>query len=557
MRPLTNPGTHRHGQQGSLITSCLIAALAGCGSASDSGGVASPSVGAPGQGAGPSPALSATSIAGAPGFEAPVTGTNVSFGGAQDIGFLRSQLEAGQVPSLDSLDEAGFFAEHHIALPPPSCGARVCLQPMIGVMGNLVDGSPCTMLHLGLNSPIKADPAQRPPLDLAVVVDVSGSMAGEKLAYVQEGLGLLIDSMRDGDRLSLITYSDLAQVAQPLAPVAEQRVALRRAAQGLIASGGTNLADGLDTGFRELLDNFESDREHRVILLSDGNPTQGLTDTASILALSRGYNSEGIGLSTIGLGSDFNIDLMRGLSQQADGNFYFLEDAGAVDEVFTEELSFFVVPVAFDLQLTLTAGDSYDFARAYGAPLWHDTSTGGNLEIPSVFLAHRKAASDVTKDDGRRGGGSSLIVELLPKGDALDERDATIATVELSFRDPSTDERVHDSVALGYPGRLGDVPSAGYFEADELDAAHKSFLMLNVYVGLERAITDYQDGNASAETIAELDALIAAVRDYNEEIADKDVELDLELLDMLRQNLRAAGIPERRTVVKADPWPAD
>ena len=76
-------------------------------------------------------------------------GSNVSFGGSQDVGFMRGQLEAGQVPSRDSLDAAGFFAEHHTELPPPTCGERVCLQPMTAVMGNLMNGNNCTMLQLG------------------------------------------------------------------------------------------------------------------------------------------------------------------------------------------------------------------------------------------------------------------------------------------------------------------------------------------------------------------------------------------------------------------------
>jgi Ca-activated chloride channel family protein len=108
-------------------------------------------------------------------------GTNVNLGGSQDTGFLRGQLEAGMVPTPAALDAAGFFAEHHIELPPPTCGARLCVQPMLAVMGNLLDGQNCTLLHVGLNSPLVADPGERPPLSLAVVVDVSGSMTGQKI----------------------------------------------------------------------------------------------------------------------------------------------------------------------------------------------------------------------------------------------------------------------------------------------------------------------------------------------------------------------------------------
>jgi hypothetical protein len=96
---------------------------------------------------------------GGPGSQdSPQNNTTVSLGGAQDIGFFRGQLEDGRVPSSESLDAAGFFAEHHTELPPPSCGERVCLQPMVAVMSNLTNGNDCTMLHLGLNSALAADP---------------------------------------------------------------------------------------------------------------------------------------------------------------------------------------------------------------------------------------------------------------------------------------------------------------------------------------------------------------------------------------------------------------
>ncbi len=492
------------------------------------------------------------------GFDAPMPmGTNVSFGGAQDFGFFRGQLEAGLVPSMASLDAPGFFAEHHVQLPPPACGERICLQPMVAVMGNLMNGENCTMLNLGLNSPIAANPGERPPLSLAVVVDVSGSMQGAKIEFVRQGLELLIDGMRDEDELAIITYSDAAEVVTEMTPVGSARVELRRVARGLQADGATNLHAGLIAGYRQVLDTIDGDRQNRVILLSDGVPTAGITHAQSILEESRGYNSDGIGLTTVGLGQDFNIELMRGLAEQADGNFYFLEDSGAVDEVFEEELSFFVVPVAFDLELSLTAGSDYNFGRALGSPLWEDSAAGGSLEIPSVFVAHRESDQDVTDDDGRRGGGSSLLVELMPRAGGGNGDGATIATIDLSFREPGNPERQFDQVVIDYPHDPAVLLAEGFFDAEEVASVQKSFVMLNIFVGMEMACEDFHSGRAGFETIAALDNLIAAVEDYNEEVDDLDIELDLELLDMLRDNLVRSGVPEQEFVPRDDPWPAD
>ena len=157
------------------------------------------------------------------------------------------------------------------------------------------------------------------------------------------------------------------------------------------------LPDGGGDRAHQLSADFDPARQNRVVLLSDGVPTAGISATGSILDMSRVYNSDGIGLTSIGLGADFNIELMRGLALQADGNFYFLEDPGAVDEVFIEELNYFTVPVAFDLKIDVRAGENYRFGRALGSPLWRDHEGGGSLAVPSVFIAHRHSDTDVTE----------------------------------------------------------------------------------------------------------------------------------------------------------------
>lgn len=486
--------------------------------------------------------------------------TNVSLGGAQDFGYFRRQLDDGIVPAVGSFDSAGFFAEHHSELPEPTCGEQICVQPMLGVMGNLTNGANCTMLQIGLNSPIVADPNNRPPLNLSVVVDVSGSMSGAgKLDYVKDGLELMIDGLRDGDKFALITYSDGVNVPFPMQPIELKRSDARSIVQGLSANGGTNLYGGLQEGYLESQEHYESDRQNRVILLSDGMPTAGITSPDSIASMSATYNSDGVGLTTIGLGTSFNVELMRDLALRADGNFYFVEDAGAVSEVFGQELSYFTVPIGFDLKLSMRTGSDYDFGRAYGSPLWQDTQTGGSVEIPSAFIAHRESDSDQTPDGGRRGGGSALLVEVMPKLSEDDGSGATkseVAIVDLEFREPGTNRIVTDSVTVQYPLPPWETRREGWFDSTSTATVQKSFVMLNIYVGIENACTDFHDGN-HAEVIGRLDRLIAAATDYNEEVADEDIAADIELLGKLRSVLIANGVPDPSAPIPEDPWPAD
>lgn len=310
----------------------------------------------------------------------------------------------------------------------------------MAVMGNLMNGNNCTMLQLGLNSPIIADASNRPPLNLTVVVDVSGSMLAEgKLDFVRDGLDLTVDGMRDG-------------------------------------------------------------------------------------------------------------------------NFYFLEDSGAVSEVFTEELSYFTVPVALNLEVTLTAGNDYDFGAAYGSPFWEDTDTGGSLSVPSVFLAHRESADDITDDGGRRGGGSAPLIELMPKAvedDGSGATETTVATVDIAFDDPIAGQRVTDQVVVDYPHAPWEMETAGYFRSDNLAVVQKSFVMLNLYVGIEQACRMFHDFGETTENVQMLLRLLAAVEDYNEEVGDADIGYDIDLVEQLISVIQRFGAPVEAPSIPADPWPAD
>jgi len=487
--------------------------------------------------------------------------TNIALGGSQDFGYFRALLNANKVPEPKDFEAAGFFAEHHTPLPTPVCGERVCLQTMLAVMGNLSTGQSCTMLQIGLNSPLVADPNNRPPLSLALSIDVSGSMnQGGKIDFVRAGLEKLIDGMRDTDKVAIITYSDAVTNLFPLAEVGLQRARLREIVRGLQAVGGTNLHDGLKAAFQEVLRNLNSDRQNRVILLSDGQPTVGITGTDAILAMSKSFNSEGVGLTTIGLGTDFNAPLMRGLAQQGDGNFYFLENSAAVSEVFTDELSYFTVPVAFDLKVKMTTGTHYNFGRAYGSPFWKDSATGGGLEVPSVFLAHRKSHADQTPAGGRRGGGSALLIELMPKRDTDDGSglsSADVSTVEFSFREPGTNRIITKEIIVNYPDAPWRTRETGFFQSADLRIVQKSFVVMNMYIGIEDASRAFHTGDRRP-ILGNLTRLVAAVVDYNEEIQDKDVEADLVLLRQFMDVLRRNGVVDpNQPMIPRNPWPAD
>ena len=306
-----------------------------------------------------------SATAGAEGGEEGGEGLGVGQGGAQDFGQFKQILEAGEIPGPNTIDDVGFFNEHKVELPTPKCANDVCIHGLFGQMGNMITGSDCITVLVGMNTAIDVAKLERPPLNLSLVIDTSGSMEGEPIAYVRDGLMRMLDGLESGDHISLITFSTGAKVQ--VEAVTGDAPELINAIDAINANGGTNIYDGLRTGFELVAAHAEDYAQNRVILLSDGNATEGITNDAKIVSMAAGYAAQGFGLTTIGVGAEFDVELMRTLSEQASGSFYFLEDPAAVKEVFHEEVTSFLVPLAEDVSLDVDIGDAYVLRGIYDA----------------------------------------------------------------------------------------------------------------------------------------------------------------------------------------------
>lgn len=475
-------------------------------------------------------------------------GAGVSQGGSQDFGLFRDVLLRGEIPGPETLDELGFFNEHKIELPDPDCGQDICIHGLLGVMANMISGSNCTMILIGLNTPIDPAEMSRPPLDLAVSVDVSGSMSGEKIQYVQEGLLAMLPELDDADRVTLVTYSDQAEVVVVAREPAS--LELENAIRDLEVGGQTNIYDGLRVAY-ESLPEATADRQRRVILLSDGVATAGLESDARVERMARGYSAEGIGLTTIGVGDEFNVDLMRALSETGAGNFYFVEDPRAVREVFTEEVNTFLVPIASDVTIDVLEGSGYSLRRIHGTRLWGFMEGGATIRIPSLFVAGRVSVDD--DQLGRRGGGGAIIVELLPRSGAANLGPGRVGELTFSYTDPVTGAPFTDVVDVESSLSPGETPEGGVFSNASVE---KAFVMLNIYVGFEMAAERAKDG-ALSDALGVLRALRGNVANWLRANEDADIEADFELIDLFIDNLVAAGATNPPASAAPEPWPQD
>lgn len=475
--------------------------------------------------------------------------TGVSQPGAQDFGLFRQILEDGEIPTPDAIDALGFFAEHKLDYPDATCGNDLCLHGLLGVQGNLITGANCTMVQLGMNSPIRIEDLNRPPMHLVLAIDVSGSMRGDPIRYVKQGLTDMVDQLRPEDLVTVVTYSTDAAIVVPTSSVADG-TALKAAFARLQAQGSTNIFDGLFTALQASDSQLKTSWQNRVILLSDGVATAGITDVGRMRALAAGYAKKGIGITTIGVGTDFDVGLMRDIGEVGAGNFYFLENPAAAAEVFTEEVNTFLYPIAHDVEISVSAGSGYALRRVFGTNSYTGGTLSGSIELPTLFLAGRLRASDPI-EGGRRGGGGAIMIELLPKSDQANVIEPLrVADLRIAFTDPRSGQRISQSIDIDNSELPGVIPENGLFTNPTVA---KGFIMLNIFAGFELAAQLSEDADVGAAR-GVLQNLRDGVEAWLETNVDPDIEDDLRYIKLFETNL--ANVPQQTPISRPpEPFP--
>lgn len=463
-------------------------------------------------------------------------GGGVSFGGAQDIGEFRSILERGEIPGPSTLDANGFFNEHYNAPPQQSCNSTLCLSPGLSVGKDWLTGGYQAALQLAVNTNVDPTQYQRLPMNLVVVVDHSGSMSQDmRLEKVKAGLHTLIDNVLAEDRIAIISFDDVVTIDEPFQATLD-RARLHQVVNGLQPRGGTNIHDGLKAGFTMLGESPPNEKQNRVIFLSDGLATVGNTSQSAIIQMATQYIARGIGLTTIGVGNDFDVTLMRGLAERGAGNFYYIEDASAATEVFTEELNYFLSPLALDVKIEArTDATRWEMKSVVGSTLWTAGPSYGTMNIPAVFLASRISQTP-PPPGGRRGGGSMIFIAL----DAHTNITGKVADLTLSYRPPNSVERLTQTVTLDYNLPPQETPETPYLSYPEMS---ERYAMYNMFLGLKRA-TEYAVDNyhCSAAVLAQLRRV---AQTWGEQYSsDDDIAADLVLVDKFLANLRTRGANE-------------
>jgi Ca-activated chloride channel homolog len=179
----------------------------------------------------------------------------------------------------------------------------------------------------------------RPPINLALVIDRSGSMSGDKIEQAREAALRLVRQLGPDDIVSLVAYDTGVETLVEARRVRHARRELESAIRGLEASGNTALHGGVSRGAAEIRRHLGETRHvPRIILLSDGQANVGPSTPEELGRLGASLMKEGISVSTIGLGLGFNEDLMTRLADRSDGNTYFVQESDDLPRIFAAEL---------------------------------------------------------------------------------------------------------------------------------------------------------------------------------------------------------------------------
>ncbi len=387
-----------------------------------------------------------------------------STGGAKDIQNFRENIRNNYLPIPSDVTYEGLFYDYYFdtgmmeatdKLFAPSYSAAVSRDPISGEVEYY--------LSVGLNSGMKESDFARKKLNLVVVLDISGSMsepfysyyydangnlaaqneeAGtSKIAVARKSIVALLDHLNDGDSFGLVLYNQDAYLAKPLRSVAVTDIdAIKQHVLQIEADGSTNLDAGMEMAsnlFDELENKDPAVYENRIICLTDAQPNTGDTSRYGFFGTVKANAQNHIYSTFIGIGVDFNSDLIDSITKVRGANYYSVHSSYEFKQRMDDEFDYMVTPLVFNLQLKLEA-DGWEIEQVYGSPE-ADQSTGELLKINTLFPASTEGGETrggLVLLKLRRTGESNRIILKTSYEDRTGKYDSSEVAIQLNGHDP-------------------------------------------------------------------------------------------------------------------------
>ena len=351
----------------------------------------------------------------------------LAVGGAKDTNNFLANIENGYLPKLESITYEGQFYNHYFdtGLDRKECKELFCPSYSSAKRKNPFVDEEEYFLSVGLNSGINEGDFKRKKLNLVVVVDISGSMNSKFNSYYYDKLGnrvendevteetkmtianksivAMLSHLKDDDRVGVVLFDHNAYRAKPLNLVGKtDKEAIRDHILALKARGGTNWSAGYKEGLK-LFDEVEtnSEYENRIIFLTDAMPNRGELSKNKLFGMAKNATKKGIHTTFIGVGVDFNNDLVEYVSKTKGANYFSVHSSKEFSKLLDKEFDYMVTPLVYDLELKLS-NSIYTIEAVYGSPD-AKMATGEIMRVNTLFPSH---------NNGEATKGGIILVKL-------------------------------------------------------------------------------------------------------------------------------------------------
>ena len=329
-------------------------------------------------------------------------------------------------------------------------------KPLVAASG----GEVTLLVRINAATENESETSRAAPLDVAFVLDRSGSMRGGKLDLAKEGVDLAVARLRDADRAALVVYDDEVDVVQPLAPATPRlKASLRLALHGVDPGSSTYLSGGWVAGCQQLAEatlvasaDSSATRIRRVILLTDGLANVGILDPGVLARHAGELRRRGIATTTVGVGQDFDEGLLSAMAEAGGGNFQYVAGPEGLRSFFAQELQELFSVAATGLTITVVLPPGVD------------------AELVSAFPHEiRGDALDVAIGDLAAGDEIDLVFTL--RAECGNAGDLLPVGVTACWTDPRADARREFNATLN-PLRRAEKPELTAVTPDDFVVEH-------------------------------------------------------------------------------------
>jgi Ca-activated chloride channel homolog len=393
-------------------------------------------------------------------------------------------------------------------------------------------------LQIALTTSAKEDrERKRRPMNIAVVLDRSGSMADErKIEFAKSALNKLIDQLHSDDLFSLVVYDDVIDVLQSAQRVGNSQRDIKRLVSEIYPRNSTNLGGGMMEGLRQVERNLGKEYVNRVILLSDGLANQGVTDQRELSNIARNHRNRSISLTTMGVGLDYNENLMVSLSESGGGNYYFIESPSQLASIMSREFQSASSVVAQNAFIELKLGRGVKVVDVIGCESSFDDNT---YKIPVGDLYSNDSREFTVElsipealPAGRQGSGSQVVVTGALRCDCsmFAARPSFTAKVnytrEVATIEKNRDMEVQAKADIALSTRKVDNAMKALDEGRGDEAKAELTSARQVLMSSPAATVNGASGAAVQEQAARLDSFDKALKDDDSRRAKKKIQYE-------------------------------